>query len=52
MFKVVQLFNTENRKVLNGLAKYVYQVFNLRNELTRTWKMSHLTPPVALKVCL
>ena len=52
MFKLVQLFNTENRKALNGLAKYVYQAFNLRSELTRTWKMSHLTPPVALKVCL
>ena len=52
MFKLVQLFNTENRKALNGLAKYVYQAFNLRNELTRTWKMSHPTPPVALKVCL
>ena len=36
MFKLVQLFNTENRKVWNGLAKYVYQAFNLRNEVTRT----------------
>ena len=44
MFKLVQLFNTENRKALNGLAKYVYQAFNVRNELTKTWKMSHLTP--------
>ena len=36
MFKLVQLFNTENRKALNGLAKFVYQAFNLRSELTRT----------------
>ena len=36
--KLVQLFNTENRKALKWLAKYVYQAFNLRNEVTRTWK--------------
>ena len=36
MFKLVQLFNTENRKALKGLAKYVYQAFNLRSEVTRT----------------
>ena len=36
MFKLVQLFNTENKKALNGLAKYVYRAFNLRKELTRT----------------
>ena len=38
MFKLVQLFNTENRKALKGLANYVYQDFNLSNEVTRTWK--------------
>ena len=37
MFKLVQLFNTGNRKALKWLAKYVYQAFNLRNEVTRTW---------------
>ena len=34
--KLVQLFNTNNRKSINGLAKYVFQAFSLRNEITRT----------------
>ena len=42
MFKLVQLFNTENKKALKGLAKYVYIAFNLRNEVTRTWKKWHI----------
>ena len=52
MFKLIQLFNAENRKALNGLAKYVYQAFDLRNEVTRTWKTPYLIPHVALKLCL
>ena len=44
MFKLVQLFNTENRKALKGLAKYVYQAFNFRNEVTRPWKQWHILP--------
>ena len=50
MFKLVQLFNIEKRKALKGLAKYDYQAFNLRNQVTRTWKMTYLTPPLALKL--
>ena len=52
MFELVQLFNTENRKALNGLAKYVYQAFNLRNEETRTRQIPYLTPHIALKLYL
>ena len=35
MFKLVQLVNSDSRKSINGLAKYVYQAFKLRNNIIR-----------------
>ena len=52
MFKLVRLFNTEKRKAINGLSKYVNQAINLRKEITRTWKMPYLAHRVSLKLCL
>ena len=37
MFKLVQLVNSDSRKSINGLAKYVYQAFKLRNNIIRVW---------------
>ena len=50
MFELVHLFNTENRKALNGLAKYVYQAFNLRNEVTRTSKYAIPYPSCSFEI--